>query len=161
MFYLYKITNKVNNKLYIGITTNISRRWKAHQNNKGSRLVYQAIKKYGINNFEFTVIDSSETKEFREEEYSLIKELNTYPPYGYNIAEGGIGGTTNNYTKDEISYFFYRDTGEVFQGNRSDFYKRYNLDRSAVSKLINKQQNTVKGWKVFHLIGWKVIKELS
>jgi group I intron endonuclease len=62
---VYKITNKINNKVYIGITTQgINRRWSEHlyRFNSGERdhKIYLAMKKYGIENFELSVIDETD-----------------------------------------------------------------------------------------------------
>ena len=53
MGYIYKITNLINNKSYIGYTIYPQNRFIDHQHGRGSVLVYQAIKKYGIDNFEW------------------------------------------------------------------------------------------------------------
>ena len=85
MTYIYKITNKVNNKSYIGYTTNPQARWEGHRHNQGSKLVFQAIKKYGIDNFEFKVI----AEDTIDNEQKYIDKYNTIAPHGYNIAIGG------------------------------------------------------------------------
>ena len=61
--YIYKILNKLNNKAYIGITTNIQSRFKYHKTryNKTNKKefvekpLYRAFRKYGIDNFEFMI----------------------------------------------------------------------------------------------------------
>ena len=59
---IYKITNMINGKCYVGQAVNIKRRWKKHKevafNNKDpgySYPLYQAIRKYGLENFAFEV----------------------------------------------------------------------------------------------------------
>ena len=56
MYYIYKITNKINNKIYIGQTNNIKRRFNSHKNNKRS-VISKAINKYGVENFTFEIIE--------------------------------------------------------------------------------------------------------
>lgn len=85
MSYIYKITNIVNNKSYIGYTKNPSARWKAHKNHQGSNLIFQAIKKYGIDKFKFKII----AKDIVENEQKYIEKYNTLAPNGYNLTEGG------------------------------------------------------------------------
>ena len=85
MGYIYKITNKVNNKSYVGYTANPQARWVAHRHNQGSKLVYQAIKKYGVDKFTFEVI----AEDTVENEQQYINEHNTMAPNGYNLTEGG------------------------------------------------------------------------
>ena len=65
MGYIYKITNKVNNKSYIGQTTrdDVTIRWKEHiKNSKREErmVIYRAFRKYGIDNFLFSVLEECE-----------------------------------------------------------------------------------------------------
>ncbi len=96
---LYVHTNKINNKVYIGITNNIERRWR----NKGieykpkkenTRPFWNAICKYGWDNFEHEVIqDNLMFEEACElEKYYIKLSQSTNRIYGYNIAIGGNGG---------------------------------------------------------------------
>lgn len=85
MDHIYKITNTVNNKSYVGYTTNPTARWEAHRHNQGSKLVFQAIKKYGEDKFTFEVI----AEDTVDNEQKYIDEHNTMAPYGYNLVEGG------------------------------------------------------------------------
>jgi len=85
MGYIYKITNHLNNKCYIGYTENPEKRWIGHQHKQGSKIVWQAIKKYGLPNFSFEVI----AKDTVDNENNYIIEHNSIAPNGYNITEGG------------------------------------------------------------------------
>ena len=94
--YIYTITNTVNGKQYIGQTNNPYKRWKKHlsvarlQNYKFNSYLYPAMKKYGIINFKFEVIDICSINEVNEKEIYWIKQLNTYAPNGYNLSYGGM-----------------------------------------------------------------------
>ena len=55
--YIYIFTNKINKKVYIGKTTNINRRYKEHINIVGKSVFHSALKKYGVENFDFDVIE--------------------------------------------------------------------------------------------------------
>jgi group I intron endonuclease len=92
--YLYLITNLLNNKQYVGITTqkNPYRRWVEHKSkalkNKNKNPIHSAIKKYGCENFKFEIVkelNSSCINELLEEETKLILKLNTLAPNGYNL----------------------------------------------------------------------------
>jgi len=85
MGYIYKITNTVNNKSYIGYTTDPQERWEGHKHNQGSALVFQAIKKYGLDKIEFKVIAEDSV----DNEQKYIEKYNTIAPNGYNLTEGG------------------------------------------------------------------------
>lgn len=89
--YVYQITNKVNNKKYIGITNNPKKRWENHKcNNDPTMVIAKAIQKYGKDNFEFKILLSGlSIEEASNKEIELIHNLNTRVPNGYNVAEGG------------------------------------------------------------------------
>lgn len=101
---IYKITNKINGKIYIGQTVQkLSRRWKDHRT-KNKSAISKAINKYGVDNFEISVIckcDSIEQMNYREEKY--IKLFKTRFPEGYNIGFGGGNKRTSNETKTKLS----------------------------------------------------------
>lgn len=88
---IYKIENIVNHKIYIGQTINPLKRWKEHKTsaktNHDNCPIHQAIKKYGEENFSFTILEWTEN--FNKREIELIKEYNCKVPNGYNISSGG------------------------------------------------------------------------
>jgi len=98
MGFIYKITNIITNKCYIGETmkSNPENRWKGHinaiKNNRGCPALRDAVNKYGIDNFIFKIIIIcfDEDRFIYEREY--IKKYNSVVPNGYNILEGGEGG---------------------------------------------------------------------
>ena len=82
--YIYKITNKINNKIYIGQTTrDIKRRYIAHKNSPNFKHTRQfplarAIKKYGWDNFTKEVIDTATSlEELNQKELFYIKYFNS------------------------------------------------------------------------------------
>lgn len=89
--YIYKITNKINNKCYIGQTTDYVRRFREHKNMgsgfEENKVLYKAFKKYGIENFEFEVIEDK-TPDYNEREKYWIKYYDSYNN-GYNETLGG------------------------------------------------------------------------
>ena len=91
----YLITNKINNKGYVGITTrSLSRRWYEHRfvANSCGQLLAKAINKYGEEAFEIKPIASAKTLEnLKEIEKELIAQFNTKVPLGYNLTNGGDG----------------------------------------------------------------------
>ena len=94
MGFIYMIKNKVNGKVYIGLTTNtIEERWKQHLSsvNFVKRHLYYSIKKYGVENFSIYELDKTEDfKKLGElERYYIKKYKSTNSEYGYNITHGG------------------------------------------------------------------------
>lgn len=95
---IYKITNLINSKKYIGQTNNIQRRFKEHKNmnvsadEEKTKLLYLAFKKYGIENFSFETIET-DIENYNEREKYWISYFHTYinDPCcnGYNMTPGG------------------------------------------------------------------------
>jgi len=98
MFYVYRIRNKINNKLYIGRTKNPKLRFSQHKSSakskaKGHGILYKAIKKYGKENFDFEILyETPSFEDVKEKEGFFIEENNSLVPNGYNLTmeTGGI-----------------------------------------------------------------------
>ena len=107
MYTVYQHKNKINGKVYIGITSQKpEQRWGSQGcNYKSSPHFYSAIQKYGWDNFEHNILFTELTKEqacLKEQE--LIKEYNSMNrEFGYNSTSGGDIFTMNEETKQKIS----------------------------------------------------------
>ena len=95
MIGIYKITNKINGNSYIGLSVDIKRRWRAHYqrykdefNKEYEKVLYKAFRKYGIENFEFSIVEECPLEKLREREKYWIAYFDTYH-HGYNSTEGG------------------------------------------------------------------------
>ena len=90
MIGIYKITNVKNNKIYIGQSSDIYRRFQEHQTKgKSSRIpVDVAIQKYGKDSFTYEILEECNIAELNEKETFWIKKLNAIEN-GYNCSEGG------------------------------------------------------------------------
>jgi group I intron endonuclease len=93
MYKLYKIVNKINNHAYIGMTKqSLEKRFSQHKNCannlKKKTIFYDAMRSYGVNNFEIFLISTFIDKTSCEKaEIQSIKEIGYY-----NMAKGGNGG---------------------------------------------------------------------
>lgn len=87
---IYKITNKINNKAYVGQSNDIERRFKEHQTcGRRSRIPLDlAIEKYGKDNFLYEVLEECSIEELNEKETYWITTLATHLN-GYNCNIGG------------------------------------------------------------------------
>lgn len=111
MGFIYKITNKLNQKLYIGQTRNsIHRRWLDHcksarneQDKDHNAPLHLAINKYGEQNFIIEKIEECENSKLNEREIFWINHYNSFKN-GYNAALGGLGHTKYDY--DEIVNYY-------------------------------------------------------
>lgn len=104
--YFYIITNMINNKKYIGQTSNTENRWKRHKHNSNNGCdgaIYNAIRKHGIENFNFSVfpIIKYGQNSANEEEKRLIKQFNSFGKNGYNMTEGGDGCSGYKWTEKQ------------------------------------------------------------
>lgn len=105
--FIYKVTNDINGKLYIGQTTHpIEQRWKRHVYDATKRLnthFARAIRKYGEEHFHIEQIDTASSKEGLDfKECYWIKFYDSINK-GYNSCDGGSNGNTYQYkTKEEM-----------------------------------------------------------
>lgn len=92
-FVIYRVSNTINGKVYIGITNEFKRRLKEHKyhSKSGSGLLYRSIRKYGIENFKFEVIEiCKDLNETRLREIFWINEYKSFDRgFGYNLTTGG------------------------------------------------------------------------
>lgn len=118
--YIYKITNKVNNKCYIGQTkTSINKRYVNHKSEsrrtKIDTPLYRAMRKYGVDNFEVSVVIEIKTNT-KEELTETLNELEMHyieklKP-AYNAAPGGLGSTGVPWTEERKEKFKKLMSGE-------------------------------------------------
>ena len=103
---VYIHTNKINEKMYCGITSmKPKRRWGRGSGYKNNPYFYNAINKYGWDNFEHDVIYDGILKESAEQlEIFIINKLNlTNKNVGYNLREGGgTSGHLTEQTKEKL-----------------------------------------------------------
>lgn len=91
MIGIYKITNKINGKVYIGQSLDIEYRWKRHLWASDNCAIHLAMRKYGNNNFSFEVLEECDKSILNEREQYWITYYNSIVPNGYNMTQGGSG----------------------------------------------------------------------
>ena len=141
IYTIYKIQNLVNGKPYIGYTKDYDERMKKHKHNSMSLdyPLYKAIRKYGWNNFECSILyqstDGQHTLEVMEKHF--IMEYESFGKFGYNMTMGGQGGAPNLNAIENIS--------EKAKQRWSDINSKYNQPdfKVCISKSVtNLHQNT-------------------
>ncbi len=92
---IYKITNQINGKCYIGQSVNIKRRWQEHykfNSREQDAVIHQAFKKYGIENFSFEILEECSQNQLDDLEIKWIAYFDSQNPNkGYNCTSGGQG----------------------------------------------------------------------
>lgn len=107
MYIVYQHKNKINGKVYIGITSRSPQeRWGHNGNNyKSSPYFYNAIKKYGWDNFEHNILYTDLNKEqaCQKEQELIVYFKSMDRNFGYNSTSGGEIFIMNKETKQKIS----------------------------------------------------------
>ena len=140
MAYIYKITNRINKKVYIGKTyTSVEQRWKEHLQDYNKircekRPLYSAMNKYGIENFSIEQIEETSFPEEREKYW--IEKYGSFHN-GYNATLGGDG-------KPYIDYDLVVATYNILQ-NQKRVEEKLNINEKTVHKILKeKEVNIIK-----------------
>lgn len=154
---IYKVTNTINQKVYIGQTINSLEERKYYHfyraDNEPSIThthFINALRKYGKNAFTWEIIDTAENQdELDQKEIQWIAEYNSVE-FGYNIQNGG-----QDYKNDKFAlacgskpFLAYRANGE-FLGefiNKKAFSREYNIADTHISDLIKNKYNSCNGF---------------
>jgi len=133
MIGIYKITNKINGKVYIGKSNNIHRRWKEEINGQVNDHLKKSFKRYGIDSFIFEIIKECDIENLNYFEKQAILEYKSYDKrYGYNKTFGGDGGTWS----EEVCKKF----SEKMMGSGNHFYGKTHTDNT--KKMFKKRAGT-------------------
>ena len=144
MYGIYKITNTLNNKSYISKSSMIEERWEYHKKNyenpkEWDKTLYQAFRKYGLENFTFEVIEEMPALIYdklanNREEYWIIY-YNSLEE-GYNETSGGDGGynkkaleKTRKLTLDEV-----KEIRKIYNECEMCFDDAYQLYQNKISR---------------------------
>ena len=135
MYSVYKITNLINQKAYIGSSVRVEKRWKEHINcskrekdKKYNYPLYQAFRKYGIENFSFEVLkdDFQSIEEMQQYEQDMIVYYNTYNNNGYNQT---LNTDSNNIANENLQKHLENISCKCAkidkEGNILETYKSY------------------------------------
>lgn len=149
---IYKITNRINGKVYIGQTTRtLNERWKEHCSDSRNRTkkmaLHKAIQKYGKEHFTVEQIDvACDQSELNYKEMHWIAECNSIIPNGYNLTSGGEHPVFSEETRRKISEankgeknYFY---GKRFIGALNPFYGRHHTEKTK-----KEHGDAVRGYK--------------
>ena len=163
--FIYKITNKVNGKSYIGQTIqSVKERFYQHCATKCSQavlnmVIHKAITKYGKSNFTIEVIEEVESANLNDRERYWIRYYDSYNN-GYNSTEGG---------QDGIKLFKNLDTESIVREYKSgkslrEIGRLFNVDKQTIKDLLvrnNISLRTTRTYKFSQKDKEDIIKDLS
>jgi group I intron endonuclease len=143
--FIYKATNLINGKIYVGQTTkSLKVRIKSHyDSHKTPKIIFhKALKKYGFENFEWCVIDSANSQnELDIKEKFWIEFYQTYIGYkhsnGYNATTGGKSG-----------FRFTNDSLNKMSQSQAEWIKTHGHPRGMLNK--NHSKETIEKFKIIN-----------
>lgn len=145
---IYKITNLINQKSYIGQSIHIERRWQEHCRPSSSSIIAKAIRKYSQENFSFEVLEECDISELNQKEAYYIAFFNTVVPYGYNIEELSEEDSKTSFTiYDKATLELIINDIKESQLTFTDIAKKYSLNRRTIIRInegevhFNKDEN--------------------
>ena len=157
-YHIYKITNLVNGKLYIGQTNCLKQRYAQYKNSvkvwdDNGQIVIKAILKYGMGRFRFEEIASAKTSdEIDYLEKLLIAQYNSRnKDVGYNIAEGGSRPKHSEETRRKMSAAiskYYETHDGTWKGKKRSEEAKANMSKASMGKPgTNKGKKFSKEWR--------------
>lgn len=141
---IYKITNTITNKSYIGKTSiGYLKRFNKHKLNaeKGiNRRLYDSMRLHGVDNFIVTLEYTATTiEELNLKEIELIHKFNTLMPNGYNMTLGGDGGYTLASWSDDERKELYKQQALKRTGTKCSKETKEKISKAQKGKVIPKE----------------------
>lgn len=149
MGHIYKITNDINNKVYIGQTVKtIKKRWQQHQCNSSKEyfnqvVLYKAISKYGIEHFHIEEIETVDNQYLDEREKYWIKYYDSYN-HGYNSTIGGREIALYDFDEEQV----INDYANLKTARKVAL--KYGVDHNTIDSILNKHRVKRFSQRVYH-----------
>lgn len=143
--YIYKIENKINHKCYIGQSLyHPKKRWYAEIKGYHNLVISKAIKKYGVNNFDFSIVEECEDSLLDDREIFYIEKYNSYFN-GYNSTKGGkpVDCFKIPYSENEIINYYINNPKKSCRNVANDL----GIFHETVSKILKKHNISIRKGK--------------
>lgn len=152
---IYKITNRVNGKIYIGQTVQeLEVRVRKHFSRAKTEIKYQYplvndIRKYGENNFDYEIIEIiNKLEQLNEREVYWINHYKSIWPNGYNVTEGGAGTKGYNHRQEDKLNMSKLKVNK-YEGENNPFYgKKHSEAQIEKWKKERKGRKLTDEWKI-------------
>ena len=134
---IYKFTNQITGKSYIGQSVNIETRYKNHKYRLHSKshlentYFHKKLAEYGFEKFDFEVLEECSIAELDEREKYYIQKYNTLYPNGYNMEEGGTHASHSYKTTWDDVYKIQQDLKDGIL-YCSEIAEKYGLSSSEI-----------------------------
>lgn len=165
---IYKITNKINGKVYVGCASDFSKRKYAHKSHalkgdyKEGNILYPEMRAFGLSNFDFEVIETCHKSKAKERERFWINQYGSFGK-GYNTSPHGLCGYGfwNGKRRPDVRAMRLKDnsivnaievkkipivcveTGETF-GSITEASNKYGITISAIARSIRESRGCRK-----------------
>lgn len=161
MIGIYKIENLINGKVYIGQSKNIKKRWTAHRTNAFNHnskqydlALYRSIRKYGLENFSFMVLEETLIEDLDNREKYWIEYYDSHnKEKGYNLTDGGSSATSATLTRkqvDEIKLLLETDMSQ------QDIADKYNINQRSIS-YINTGETWIDNGRIYPIRSFSIL----
>ena len=128
---VYKITNKITNDFYIGSSKNVKKRWSDHKcpsvwEKYPNNSMYLDMQKYGVDKFDFQILEEVEIEQLKEKEQHFIEKL--HPTYNNYNAKGLDVERYKKYQKEHVKEYmkeYYQRNKDHLKEYQKKYRKRY------------------------------------
>ena len=162
---IYQYVNKINGHMYIGLSKDPEKRFKRHLSSSFNEKdrdynlpIHKAIRKYGIENFEFNILEDNlkDEKEMKEREIYWISFFNTYEDKKhYNATPGGdLPGKNTVHKGEEHGRAILTEQDVIFC---REMYKKGKRSRDIHNEFFKDKINYSSFLKMWHGTNWKHI----
>lgn len=153
---IYKIENLINHKVYIGLSKDISNRWRGHKSNYNNpnckdynMVIYKAMRKYGIENFTFEIIEKCNEELLNQKEQYWIAYYDSY----YNGYNSTLGGDESHiHLGKPIELYDLEGNYITTYPNITEAAKVIGVSRSAIYGILQGYRLSIKNYQ-FKLVG--------
>lgn len=147
---IYKFQNKINNQIYIGQSIDIKKRYREHinaavnPNNRDYNLpIHAALRKHGIESFEFTVIEEIPRDQLDEREQFWIAYYNSFNK-GYNATPGGQEG---GYNGKPVNLYYKNGAYYMTLPSVKEAAKFLNVSYSVIQQVLHGERKSCRGYQ--------------
>ena len=148
---IYKFTNTINNKVYIGQSVDVQHRKREHLRHKEDSYFHKALQKHGNNNFIFEVLEECDKTLLNEREKHWISYYQSNErDKGYNLTSGGEGAQKKSIQQFDLQNNFIKEFASGLEASLTT-----GIPAANISRCCHKRSRSAGGYK------WKFKDDLE